>query len=232
MELARRRIPWRGTLAGLALAGACAGPTRPPVEVPTPPAVEVPTPPPVEVPRPKESLFVVLLPDDAGHVGSIAVSNAAGAQELTRPGQAVRVSGASVAPSAPFVPGAVEVTRVFAEALAAQPPAPAHFVLHFRGDSDQLTPESEALLANVVRSIAERRPSDVSIVGHTDTMGTRDYNYRLGLRRAGRVRAALQALGALWSALSVESHGKNDLLVPTADGVAESRNRRVEIIVR
>jgi outer membrane protein OmpA-like peptidoglycan-associated protein len=205
----------RGALAVLVLLGGCATPAAPPVEVS----------------RPKASLFV-LLPDEAGSVGSITVSNTAGAQELNQPGQVVRVSGAGAAPSPPFVPGGAEVTRLFGEAIAAQPPPPARFVLYFRGDSDQLTPDSEALLPNVARSIAERRPSDVSIVGHTDTVGTRDYNVRLGLRRAERVRTSLNDLGAQWSTLSLESHGKGNPLVPTADGMAEPRNRRVEIIVR
>lgn len=230
MELAASRIPWRSAVGALILAVACAGPTQP-----------VPTPRPVEAPRRNEHLLVLLL-DEPGRVGSITVSNAAGAQLLTQPGQAVRVSGPGMAPSAPFVPVAAEVTRMFAEALAVQPPPPTYFVLRFRDDSDQLTPESEALLDDVVLKIAERRSADVSIVGHTDTVGTRDYNYRLGLRRAERVRAALQARGVAsspdrsrvssWSPLSVESHGENALLVPTPDDVAEPRNRRVEIIVR
>src|SRR5262249_12730652 len=103
---------------------------------------------------------------------------------------------------------------------------------YFRGDSDQLTQESQALLPDVARSIAERRPSDVSIVGHTDSVGARDYNYRLGLRRAERVRAELHGLGAQWSTLSLESHGKGNLPAPARNGGPEPRNRRVEIIVR
>jgi outer membrane protein OmpA-like peptidoglycan-associated protein len=72
----------------------------------------------------------------------------------------------------------------------------------------------------------------VSIVGHTDTTGTRDYNFRLGLRRAERVRGRLQAVGAAPTELTVESHGEDNPLVPTGDGVSEPRNRRVEVTVR
>jgi outer membrane protein OmpA-like peptidoglycan-associated protein len=175
---------------------------------------------------------VVLLPDEGGHVGSIDVSNAAGTQQLTQAGQGVQVSAAGTPPSAPFVPDAREVDRMFGGALGAVPLAPRRFILYFRDDSDVLTADSEALLPDVVKSIEERRPSQVSIVGHTDTTGTRDYNFRLGLRRAERVRGRLQAVGAAPTELTVESHGEDNPLVPTGDGVSEPRNRRVEVTVR
>ncbi len=63
---------------------------------------------------------------------------------------------------------------MFGEALATQPRVPARFVLYFKGDSDRLTAESQAVLPHVDRSITGRRAGD--IVGHTDTMETRDYN--------------------------------------------------------
>jgi outer membrane protein OmpA-like peptidoglycan-associated protein len=87
-------------------------------------------------------------------------------------------------------------------------------------------------LPDVVQSIRERRAGDVGVVGHTDTVGTRPYNYRLGLRRATRVADLLVAAGVDRSLLDLDSHGEDDLLVPTRDDVDEPRNRRVEITVR
>jgi len=105
-------------------------------------------------------------------------------------------------------------------------------VLYFKEDSDELTGESQALLPDVVRDIRARHAGDVGVVGHTDTVGTHEYNYRLGLRRAVRVADLLVALGVDRRLLDVTSHGKDDLLVPTGDGVPEPRNRRVEVTIR
>ena len=175
---------------------------------------------------------VVLLPDDAGQVGRITLSSPQGTQELSRAGEAVRVSTAEPALPAPVAMDSAYITRVFGAALAARPGPPAHFVLYFEGDSDRLTAESQQRLAEVARSVVERRALAVSIVGHTDTVGTREYNFQLGLRRARRVQEAIRAQPVDQSIVRVDSHGEADPLVKTGDNVAEPRNRRVEVTVR
>lgn len=189
-------------------------------------------PPAVPASAPAPASVFVLLPDDSGHTGQITVSNSRGTQELTRAGEAVRISALASEPSAPFVIGSDEVTRVFGAAIAVQPGPPARFVLYFEGDSDTLTTESKARLAEVVRTVVERRAIDVSIIGHTDTVGTRAYNFRLGQRRAVRVEQAIRQLPIDQSILRVDSHGKDVPLVQTGDNVPEPRNRRVEVTVR
>ena len=57
-------------------------------------------------------------------------------------------------------------------------------------------------------------------------------NDALALRRAETVRAMLIARGVAPENIVAVGRGKRELLVPTADGVAEPRNRRVEIVVR
>ncbi len=175
---------------------------------------------------------VVLLPDDAGQVGRITLSNPQGTQELSRAGQAVRLSTAEPALPAPVALDSAYIARVFGAALAARPGPPAHFVLYFEGDSDRLTAESQMRLAEVARSVVERRALAVSIVGHTDTVGTREYNFQLGLRRARRVQEAIRTQAVDQSIVRVDSHGEADPLVKTGDNVAEPRNRRVEVTVR
>lgn len=175
---------------------------------------------------------VVLLPDDAGQVGRITLSSPQGTQELSRAGEAVRVSTAEPALPAPVVKDSAYITRVFGAALAARPGPPAHFLLYFEGDSDRLTAESQTRLAEVARSVVQRRALAVSIVGHTDTVGTREYNFQLGLRRARRVQEAIRTQPVDQSIVRVDSHGEADPLVKTGDNVAEPRNRRVEVTVR
>jgi outer membrane protein OmpA-like peptidoglycan-associated protein len=79
----------------------------------------------------------------------------------------------------------------------------------------------------------KQRPSpDVIIIGHTDTTGTAVSNSALGMKRAVAIRNRLVEAGLDPSFVEATSHGEADLLVQTADNVAEPRNRRVEITVR
>ena len=141
-----------------------------------------PGPPPV----PKQSMFLVI-PDPEGKVGQITVTNRTGTQVLDQPRQASTVQSANDAPSPPSTLDETEIKRIFGEALAAQPAGPARFILYFKDDSEELTPESEMLLAEVFRTMRDRGALDISVIGHTDTIGTRDYNYQLSLRRARKV---------------------------------------------
>jgi peptidoglycan-associated lipoprotein len=112
-----------------------------------------------------------------------------------------------------------------------QPAALARFIIYFKDDSEELTPESELLLPEVFRTIRDRGALDISVIGHTDTIGTRDYNYQLSLRRARKVADLLVLQGVDRNILDIESHGEDNLLVKTRDQVREPRNRRVEITV-
>jgi outer membrane protein OmpA-like peptidoglycan-associated protein len=174
---------------------------------------------------------IVLLPDDQGKTGAIVVSSAGVERRLDRPGQTVAVeSGAP--PGVPFVMADPEVIASVGPALAALPKPPARFILYFHHDSTALTRESMAQLQVVLRTIRERSPVDISVVGHTDTLGENEYNARLSLKRAKTVAALLTGNGVDASILDITSHGKNNPLVPTGDQVSEPRNRRVEVTVR
>jgi outer membrane protein OmpA-like peptidoglycan-associated protein len=125
-----------------------------------------------------------------------------------------------------------EVTRLFGAALAALPPAPKHFTLQFKFESDTLTDASAALVPEILAAVKVLAVPEVMIVGHTDTMGDRKSNVALGLKRAMAMRAILVRAGLLPSLVDVTSHGESDLLVKTRDNTPEPRNRRVEITVR
>ena len=70
------------------------------------------------------------------------------------------------------------------------------------------------------------------VIGHTDTVGSDVANDTLSRQRAEVVRAAFGARGLATDKVVTIGRGKRELAVPTADGVAEPRNRRVEILVR
>jgi len=70
----------------------------------------------------------------------------------------------------------------------------------------------------------------LTVTGHTDTVGSDAYNMRLSRRRAESVAARLEQDGIASSEIEIVAKGKRDLLVPTADGVREPQNRRVQIV--
>jgi outer membrane protein OmpA-like peptidoglycan-associated protein len=174
---------------------------------------------------------VVLLPDpEDGHVGRIVVSNPKGTSDLS----SARASARVTLTRAPRIRtlSQSDVNRQFGEILATLPPLPRHFTLPFRFDSEELTEDGKQLLPDVLQAVKSYPVPEVVVVGHTDTTGTPQSNAELGLRRANAVRALLVQAGLNPVAIDVRSHGEAELLVPTADGVFEPRNRRVEVTVR
>lgn len=173
----------------------------------------------------------ILLPDDQGKTGAIAVSGAGGERLLTKPREALGVE-AGTPPGKTFIMTEKEVNARVGPVLNALPPPPLQFVLYFMHDTADLTVESRKRMREVVRTIRDRAPVDVSVVGHTDTVGDKEYNYRLSFKRAQAVASLLASEGVDPSILDIASHGKDNPLVPTGDQVPEPRNRRVEITVR
>jgi outer membrane protein OmpA-like peptidoglycan-associated protein len=125
-----------------------------------------------------------------------------------------------------------EVEAQFGAALAAQPARASAFTLYFILGSDELTDESKQDVDRILAEIARRPVPDVLVVGHTDAVGTDQSNHALGQQRADSMRAALIGRGIAPENVRAISRGKRALAIPTADGVAEPRNRRVEILVR
>lgn len=172
--------------------------------------------------------YVTLLDNPDGTTGKVIVRGAQGEQVIDKSGYAAPLNGSSAA--APV--DAERFKRDFAEAMAARPQLPERFLLYFESGGARLTPESMAALPKIVANAAKRPGVDVSIIGHTDTVGKAEANEALALTRARTVADLLKAQGLDVRALSIESHGERNLLVPTADEVAEPRNRRVEISIR
>ena len=172
---------------------------------------------------------VVLLPETDGKPTAVTVRQANTEIVLDRPYAAAKVASQSLDA---YQSSPQEVEAQFGRALAAQPMRAETFLLYFVEGKDEFTDESKRLVDKVLAEVARRPVPDVLVVGHTDTVGTDQVNDALGMRRAETVRAALIALGVPASDVQAISRGKRAPAVPTGDGVAEPRNRRVEIIVR
>jgi len=176
--------------------------------------------------------LVVLLPDsDTGTTGRASLFNPYGSADLLeardsalatptrRPGPVTKMSEE-------------EVERLFGAVLSALPPAPVHFTLYFRFESNELTDESKALVPEILSIVKQRSVPEVMVVGHTDTMGASRANIELGLDRGTTVRKLLVEAGLDPSTVELTSHGESNLLIHTPDETPEPRNRRVEISVR
>jgi outer membrane protein OmpA-like peptidoglycan-associated protein len=172
---------------------------------------------------------VVLLPNPANELTAVTVTQGDKALLLAQPFAAAQLTreGPKSFPSS-----AQQVQAQFAAALAAQPLPPAQFTLYFVEGKDELTPESLQVVDHVFSEIAKRPVPDVMVIGHTDTVGSDAANDALSHQRAEFVRRAMLARGIKPEQLVLVGRGKRELLVPTADGVAEPRNRRVQILVR
>jgi outer membrane protein OmpA-like peptidoglycan-associated protein len=112
------------------------------------------------------------------------------------------------------------------------PGRPAAFTLYFHEGTDALTVGSEAEIARVFREIEARPDPEISVIGHTDAVGTDYYNDQLSLQRAQRVRSEIVKRGIPDSRIVVSGRGKREPLMVTGQGVPEPKNRRVEINVR
>jgi outer membrane protein OmpA-like peptidoglycan-associated protein len=176
--------------------------------------------------------MIALLPDPETKVtGRIRVFNEFGSTDVSTPRGSL-VLRSRAAPGAMTPLAADDVTRIFGSALEALPPAPRHFTLRFKFESDTLTDESSALIPEILDAVRALKVPEVVIIGHTDTMGDPKSNLALGMRRAWRVRGILTDAGLPAATLDVTSHGEADLLIKTGDNTPEPRNRRVEITVR
>jgi peptidoglycan-associated lipoprotein len=180
-------------------------------------------------PAPPPPSYVVLLPDPDGTVGAVTVHAAGRAAVLDRAWQGVNLDGSS---SGPYAADQQKVTRDFRAALAARPALPVSFTLYFETATTRLTPASQALLPRVLDAVRDHPVPDVSVIGHTDTVGSAEDNEKLGLDRAQAVAGLITAAGLKAHSLIITSHGEGNLLVPTPDNTPEERNRRVEITVR
>ncbi len=120
-----------------------------------------------------------------------------------------------------------------ATAVAAPPPpvaAPAKqmFIVFFEFDKSSLTVDGKKVVDEAAAAFKSGK-SGVAISGYTDLAGTQQYNLALSKRHAEAVKAALVKDGVPASAIDESWHGKENPRVPTADGVREPQNRRVEI---
>ena len=106
------------------------------------------------------------------------------------------------------------------------------YLVFFDWDRADLTDRARQIIAQAAQATTRVAVTRIEVNGYTDSSGTARYNLGLSQRRAQSVAAELVRDGVSRSAITIQGFGETRPLVPTADGVREPQNRRVEIILR
>lgn len=114
---------------------------------------------------------------------------------------------------------------------APNPPAdgPMPLVVYFKSGSAAVRPQDEAVLDRASRAYNEGHPIVMSLSGGSDKAGSPGGNLLLSQQRANAVLRGLVARGIPVERFQLVAKGQTDPVVDTSAGVAEERNRRVEI---
>lgn len=171
----------------------------------------------------------ILLPDSEGKSSGIVIKSMGQEAALTEPYQGVELTGGKIE-SKQF--SAESVRQLFPDVMQALPEQPRSFTLRFEESGTDLTAESTAMIEDIRKEITRRLVPEITVIGHTDRAGPDADNLRLSLSRAEAVRSILVTGGVTAELIETIGRGELEPAVETADGVAEPRNRRVEISVR
>jgi outer membrane protein OmpA-like peptidoglycan-associated protein len=138
----------------------------------------------------------------------------------------------------PFVRVAYNFGAPSAMPMAAVVPPPAQgpvvgktFIVFFDFDRSNITAEGQKTINDAVAAAKAGNSTRITLTGHTDRSGSESYNQALSIRRGEAVKAAMIRAGIPANAIVVVGRGESQNLVPTADGVREPQNRRVEIVI-
>lgn len=101
----------------------------------------------------------------------------------------------------------------------------------FSYDQFDLSPEARATLERQAAWLKQYPNVSITVEGHADERGTREYNLALGEKRANSTKSYLMSLGVEGTRVNTISYGKERPAVPEATEAAWSQNRRAVTVV-
>jgi peptidoglycan-associated lipoprotein len=104
--------------------------------------------------------------------------------------------------------------------------------VYFAYDSYEVQPQYQEVIAAHAKYLADNSGLSVTLEGHADERGSREYNVGLGDKRAQTVRRLLAAQAAKDGQLRTLSYGEERPAAQGSDEAAWSKNRRVEIVYK
>lgn len=172
--------------------------------------------------------YLVLLEDHDGSTGKVTFNGAGGETLVEQAGYGAALDNSKSV----FKVEQQQINKDFGKALASEPVLPEIFLLYFETGGTKLTAESTALIPKIIEAAGKHPAADISVIGHTDTVGDAEKNEKLANERALQVSKLFDPSKLDVKEVAVTSHGEKNLLIKTADDVSEPRNRRVEVTIR
>ncbi len=111
-------------------------------------------------------------------------------------------------------------------------PANVGKIVYFDFDSFMVKPEYNPVIEAHVKFLASRKTQKITVEGHTDASGGREYNLALGQKRAEAVRRAMALSGLADAQIEAVSFGKEKPAALGGDEDSMAKNRRAEISYR
>jgi len=102
-------------------------------------------------------------------------------------------------------------------------------VIYFELDSNVVREEFKPIVSAHARYLQQNRSTKMSVQGHADERGSREYNLALGQRRADAVKQMMEVLGAKSYQVETVSFGEEKPVAPGHDEDSWSKNRRAEL---
>lgn len=175
--------------------------------------------------------YIVLLEDPDGGVGKVFIDDVRGKAQIDEAGKALDM-GVSLTDERLFKVDDLAIKQDFGSAIEYRPPLPVKYVLLFKSGSIKFEEISEKEAEKLLEDVKSRPAPDITIDGHTDTVGRNTLNNNLSKQRAEYVAELIKTKGADPRAMEIEYYGKHKPYVKTPDNTPELRNRRVEVTVR
>lgn len=175
---------------------------------------------------------ITLLPQPDGRFSAVSVKSINGAEVLLdHPYAVADLPGGGKIKAENTT--AADVRAKYSATLAAMPPRPVSFIVHFVVSRTELMPDAAPVLREIKDELARRPAAEISIIGHTDAQSSNvAASDKLSLARAEAVKAQLAAAGIDVSHAEVIGRGAREPLRKETDEAATATNRRVEINIR
>jgi OmpA-OmpF porin, OOP family len=119
-----------------------------------------------------------------------------------------------------------------APVAAPMPPPARTYLVFFDWDKADLSARARQIIGEAAQNVGKVQVTRIEVNGYADLTGSHAYNLKLSQRRADAVAAELVKDGVPKGEIFTQAFGDTHPLVPTAEGVREPQNRRVEIILK
>ncbi|TWI02760.1 peptidoglycan-associated lipoprotein [Luteimonas cucumeris] len=149
---------------------------------------------------------------------------AVGCSKKVKEAPPVDTGAGAVTDPGPTTPGAYGPNDLDTDACLRQR------VVYFDFDQYTVRPEFQSAMACHAKYLRDRPSSRLTLEGHTDERGSREYNMGLGERRGNAVSSALQANGGSGTQLTGVSYGEERPTCTESSEDCWAKNRRVEIV--